>query len=283
MQDYYLALGVSETATESVIKIAYEGKMKALVRAQMSDSERRAEERVLGQAYATLSNPGKREWYDRKREEAEPRAPLISNQALIGGSIALATLLLAVGGWQAHLRGVERKAALAQEARLEEQRAIAAARQQEAEERQQESQAAREATMQARREAEQRRALERDRYEVSSRQTYDSQRARSVAAQQEYQARAEEERQRRTYQQQEERNRYQAAQEQQRAQAEVERQRRGMEQREREEERIRLERHYKAQREAEVNRSRAVAETETGLVPSRTRINKGPGFLPPTY
>ena len=43
MNNYYQALGVSENATPEILKIAFEGKLKALGKAKLSDAERKSE------------------------------------------------------------------------------------------------------------------------------------------------------------------------------------------------------------------------------------------------
>ena len=44
MQNYYAMLGVAHDVTPSVAKIAYEGKVKALAKANLSEAERQREE-----------------------------------------------------------------------------------------------------------------------------------------------------------------------------------------------------------------------------------------------
>ncbi len=98
MQNCYAALGVTHDVTPQVAKIAFEGKMKALAKAGLSESERRAEERLLAQAFATLSNPAKKDWYDKqwmKHGEREEKAAVASNRR--GWTLAAVMTVLLVG------------------------------------------------------------------------------------------------------------------------------------------------------------------------------------------
>ena len=95
MTDYYEALGVANDATAAIVKIAFEGKMKALAKAPASP-ERQAEERLLQQAYATLSNAQKREWYDRQLEARDKPRSSIPVPVMIGALVVVAAI---AGGW----------------------------------------------------------------------------------------------------------------------------------------------------------------------------------------
>jgi curved DNA-binding protein CbpA len=98
MQNCYAALGVTHDVTPQVAKIAFEGKMKALAKAGLSEAERRAEERLLAQAYATLSNPAKKDWYDKqwmKHGEREEEVAIASTRR--GWTVAAVMSVLFVG------------------------------------------------------------------------------------------------------------------------------------------------------------------------------------------
>lgn len=255
MKNYYEALGVAHDATPAIIKIAYEGQVKALEKAGLGEAERKEEEKLLTQAYVTLSNPAKRAWYDKRLEEHFERRKPKSRVPAAGVVVFVAMLVLGGGGWLVSARMAQKE-----KIRLEEQR-LALERER--------------AERQAELEAE-RLALERDRLERSSK--YAAERESRYAAAQfardrrandyssSYLARAEShDAQRERYEKQrqeaidrakEDRDRRQAAEDQRKAWAEVERQKRFVAEREREEERIRAEKHYRAQREAEVARQR---------------------------
>ncbi|HEY2629218.1 MAG TPA: hypothetical protein VGI57_08815 [Usitatibacter sp.] len=98
MQNCYAALGVTHDVTPQVAKIAFEGKMKALAKAGLSEAERREEERTLAQAFATLSNPAKKDWYDKqwmKHGEREEQVAEASNRR--GWTVAAVVSVLFVG------------------------------------------------------------------------------------------------------------------------------------------------------------------------------------------
>ena len=70
MTDYYAVLGVSRQATPSVLRIAYEGKLKGLAKSNLSEAERQAEAKQIESAFATLSDPLRRERHDERLEAA---------------------------------------------------------------------------------------------------------------------------------------------------------------------------------------------------------------------
>ena len=99
MQNCYATLGVTHDVTPQIAKIAYEGKLRALAKSGLPDAEKRAEERLLATAYATLSNPAKKDWYDKqwmKHGEREERAQAALSRN--GWFAAGALSLLLIGG-----------------------------------------------------------------------------------------------------------------------------------------------------------------------------------------
>lgn len=103
MTDYYALLGVSRQAQPAIVKIAYEGKLKALAASQPDPAARAAEERELNAAYVTLANPGKKGWYDRQLEgriarEHADGSRQVRNVALV----AVALVAIVAGGWTWH-------------------------------------------------------------------------------------------------------------------------------------------------------------------------------------
>ena len=246
MQNYYELLGVSHDATPQVVKIAYGGKLKALGAAGLSDAERKAEERLLEQAYVTLSNPAKKSWYDNQLAgvRAEP-GDGSAKKGLIA-AVAIVAVLIAGGAWYSLERSKVREAV-----RLEEQRlAIEQERlrhQLEIEKaRLEETQQGRDQGYGFRREVDQSSRAERERRAEEARARTEEGRAfRDQARERVIQTHDEREAQRR-----EDRSRRMADEDLRKARAEVERQKRFVADREREEERIRTERHYRVQREA---------------------------------
>jgi curved DNA-binding protein CbpA len=242
MIDYYGLLGVSREASPSVLKIAYEGKVKALAKGNLSEAERKSEERQLLAAYETLTDPLRRERYEERLEATASREE--SRAKAIPAIAAVVFLVLAVGGYVGYTRHVaEQKRQLA---RLEAERVKA----------EYERQALEAETERAKKEAELFAAdRERDAASSSSGSRYASGRYRysgsggynggysggdAIQAQQVEQAVAAMGEQERRMQ--EERDRWQAQQELARARAEAERQAQWVRDRQAEEERLRAER-----------------------------------------
>jgi curved DNA-binding protein CbpA len=100
MQTYYQLLNVSETASPAILKIAYAGRLKALESEPLPETQKAAERRQLEQAYLTLSNPAKRDWYDRRLADspAEHRKPV--SKGLVIGVAAVLVVAAAGGAWQ---------------------------------------------------------------------------------------------------------------------------------------------------------------------------------------
>src|SRR5688500_10635809 len=96
MNNYYQALGVSENATPEILKIAFEGKLKALAKGKLSEAERKAEEKLLRQAFGTLSNPAHRAAHDARLEGAADREAASSRTTAIG--IVAGVVVALVGG-----------------------------------------------------------------------------------------------------------------------------------------------------------------------------------------
>ena len=101
MKDYYEILGVARDATPNAVKIAYEGRMKKAAR--LSDKKRAAEERLLNEAYAILSNPAKREHFDSQRLEIDAHLEgSASKMPLVIGIVAVVVTVVRLGGNVAH-------------------------------------------------------------------------------------------------------------------------------------------------------------------------------------
>jgi hypothetical protein len=255
MENYYQVLGVPRSASASIVKIAYEGKRKALANAELSEAERRAEERALEQAYVTLSNPAKKEWYDGKIDShAEVEDAAVASSHFKGWFVAAALALVLISGIGYYF--VERASAR-EKLRLEEQR-IAVER----EKAQAQAEAERvrlqlaEDAQRFRQESETRAAALRERaYSDRS-----DQMARDRAVQNQVLGGAVNAAEQRQQQANEDRDRRLAEQQRRQAQADVERQKAWTRQRELEDERIRADRAYRAQREAEIARAKEAAE-----------------------
>lgn len=245
MQNHYEVLGVAHNATPAVVKIAYEGKLRQLARSDLADDERKEAERELERAYVTLSNPAKKQWYDRKLEE-QPAARPASGKGWIAGVAALVILLTAGGAWYSLERTKQRERVRLEEQRLaiEAEKARAQAEIEKA--RLLETQNAREQSQGYRREVEQSRTAERERrYQDAQQRAADDRAFQSQARERALKTHDERERQR-----QEDRDRRQAEEDRRKAWAEVERQKRFVAEREREEERARADRHYRERRDA---------------------------------
>ena len=274
MLNYYQVLGVPHDASDKIIKIAYEGKTKALGKAGLSENEARNELRLLDQAYATLANPAKRSWHDKQldamQHEAADAARVRNRMGWLVASI-LTVLLVAGGSYYGVERVNERERLRLEELRLANAKAKDDARAAAEEERLAQERSAleyRQSAEASRNYARDRAYLERQgRYNRDS-AYYDEVRSRTLNTWDTRQRHYEEDR-----------SRYLSEADQRKAWQEVERQKRFVAEREREEERARTERHYRVQRETEIAKAREITETETGLVPSRKRIQR-PGYPP---
>jgi len=257
MKNYYEALGVAQNATPAVVKIAYEGKVKHLV--ALSESERAAEKKLLDEAFAVLSNPAKKTWYDARLDEHHDKAERAATSGRKPLAIGLAVAAIALGGSAYYMseRTKERERVRLEEERIALEREKVR-RQAEIEElRLKDAQASRQESLEYRRAREAQYRTDRERMEweravraQESRTNYDAARQRSAETMDARQKVMEEERQRRL-----------ADQDQRKAQAEVERQKRWVAEREREEERARTERYNRVQREAAEARAREAAES----------------------
>jgi hypothetical protein len=269
MLNYYQVLGVAHDASDKIIKIAYEGKTKALGKAELSETERGNEERLLEQAYATLSNPAKRSWHDKQLalEEHSAADAARTRNRLGWFTAAVLTLLLVAGFGYYSVQRVGEKERL----RLEELRIVNAKAKEEARAAAEEERLAQEkAAFEYRQQSDASRQYARDRAYMDRQGRYN----RDSAFQDQVRSRTLNSWDRRENNAEEDRSRYLSEADQRKAWQEVERQKRFVAEREREEERIRAERHYRVQREAEIARAheRETPESETGLVPSRKRI-----------
>ena len=113
MHDYYLLLGIARNASAQVVKFAFEGRMKALgdPAYAASPGEKREEERLLKEAFVTLSMAAKRGPYDAKLAafEGQGGAVATSRPAWYVPAMAVACLaLVAAGLWVNHSRDKER-------------------------------------------------------------------------------------------------------------------------------------------------------------------------------
>lgn len=262
MQDHYQILGVSRTASDAVIRIAYEGRVKALEKSELPDREKRAERRQLDEAYGVLSDRAQRAAFDampaaRAPAEAPSRGVMAATFCVIG-------LLAAGGGWYAWDR-----ARAAERARLDAERVAA----EQAREREEAAEEARrrelaQARLEMVKEAEQ--AADSGRSPSRSRDTTRSfdyrgwENAANVYVQQAAEAQAQREQASREAQ-----DRMQAEMDRRRAQQEVERQKQYLRQQELEEERARYERQLRAQNEDRERRAREEAEARSAPPTSR--------------
>jgi hypothetical protein len=269
MLNYYQVLGVAHDASDKIIRIAYEGKTKNLGKAQLSESERGNEERLLEQAYVTLSNPAKRSWHDKQladEEHAVLDAARTRNR-LGWFTAAVLTLLLVAGFGYYSVQRVGEKERL----RLEELRIVNAKAKEEARAQAEEERLAQEkAAFEYRQQSDASRQYARDRAYMDRQGRYN----RDSAFQDQVRSRTLNSWDRRESNAEEDRSRYLSEADQRKAWQEVERQKRFVAEREHEEERIRTERYYRVQREAEMARAREreTPENESGLVPSRKHI-----------
>ena len=246
MQDYYQVLGVSEQSPVSVIRIAFEGKVKALRASSMSEAERNAEDRLLRQAFVTLTDPIRKAWYDRKLEkEREALTSEVPKWAAVA-AVALVTAGFTALGFQTVERSRERDIAYYEGLRIDAEQAKVRAATLVQLAQVAEAKAAREADNALRREREVRDWMERDRNYSSVQARYNDAYTRSEWDRQRYYVLAEA----RTEQYVEDRRQRNDLVNRYAARAELDRQVQWMENREAEEDRIRAERHYRAQQEA---------------------------------
>jgi colicin import membrane protein len=253
MPDHYEILGIPRHASERMVQLAYDGKMKALADPDYAASarERREEEERLREAFATLSHPLKRVAYDARLEAIEAGGDDDAQGWLTRGRLALIGVLLAVvaGGWiwNERLRAREREeVARADRAREEARQAVWKERAEAAEARREAQRLEEEAGIAAGRQWQERTDLERERaaYEAQRRaqeaqaasadsySRYSDSAARAARERAEQQAQLAEEERRRA------------------AQVEVERQKAYLRGLELDEERARALRHEQALREA---------------------------------
>ncbi len=262
MNNYYELLGVSQGATPSVVKIAYEGKLKALARSGLAEAQRKAEERELEKACVTLSSPSKRTWYDNQLEKQHAtESASQGSRGLIAGAVVVA--LLAAGiGWYFVDRGRTREGLRieAERLKLEQERLVferdKAQRVLELEKASLEQPAApRQVEI---------RVLGDDRDQALRERAYSDAQARAdrdAAFREEVRKRALDNHDRLQQQRQEDRDRRQSEEERRRAIAEVERLKQGLRQRELEEERARTERYNRARSEDLARQRREAAES----------------------
>ena len=255
MQNCYATLGVTQDVTPQVAKIAYEGKLKALAKAGLAEAERLAEERALTQAYVTLSNPAKKDWYDKqwmKHGEREEQAAAVHHKrGWLVASVLSVLLVGAVTYYYVHRAG-ERERLRLEEQRIANERALI---DKAAELEQQRIDAAKDAE-QARQDLRERQQAARERAYSDSLNRYDQNRSSSEQARAR-QAELSEQRQR---QYDEQRARSQDEIERRRAQAEVDRQKRFVQEREYEERRAAAEREARVRYEADRRAREAAIE-----------------------
>ncbi len=250
MHDYYQLLGVARNASPQVIKIAFEGKLKSLADPAYAAAPevKRSEERLLRDAYVTLSVPAKRGPYDAKLAAAEEAGAESagSRPHWLWPSLAVAALVAVIAGayWVDYSKEQERLRIEAQKVEL--QRETARRKAEQDAERLKLQQARQEEAIRRSRAHEEQVWMQRDRAEWERQRRVEESRAQ----QNEYSRQQKERRERDEGLREEERLR--RAQEDRRRQAlyEVERQKEYLRQREAEEERARAARHERAQQEA---------------------------------
>ena len=256
MQDYYQVLGVSEQSTLAVIRIAFEGKVKALRASSLGEAERNAEDRLLRLAFVTLTDPIRKAWYDRKLEKQRAALTAEFPKWAAVAAVALVTAGFTALGFQTAERSRERDLAYYEGLRIDAERAKAraAAAVQLAE--LAEARAAREANDALRRDREVRHWMERDRNYSNAQARYNDAYTRSEWDRQRYYVLTEA----RTTQYVEDRRQRNEVVNRYVARAELDRQVQWMENREAEEDRIRSEKHYRAQQEAASIKAREAME-----------------------
>jgi len=252
MTDHYEILGIPRHASDRMVQIAYDGKMKALADPDYAASarERREEERRLREAFATLSQPHRRVAYDAKLAALDAGEDEEEGW-LTRGRLALIAVLVAVaaGGWiwNERLRAREREEiARTDRAREEARQAVWRERAEAAEARREAQRLEEEAGIAAGRQWQERTDLERERaaYETQRRaQEAQAGSAEAYARDRESFARAARERAEQQAQRAEEEKR-------RAAEMEVERQKTYLRGLELDEERARAVRHEQALRES---------------------------------
>lgn len=260
MHDYYLLLGVARNASPQVIKIAFEGKLKSLADPAYAASpeQKRDEERLLRDAYVTLTVPAKRGPYDAKLLAAEEAAAAASGDRprWLWPALAAGTLVAVVAGafWVEHTKEQERLRIEAQKVEL--QRETARRKADQDAERLKLQQARQEEALRRSRAHEEQVWMQRDRAEYERHRRMEESRVYQSESQ-----RAQQERRERDERLREE-ERLRRAQEERRRQAlyEVERQKQYLRQLEAEEERARAARHERAQQEAREREYRRLVE-----------------------
>jgi hypothetical protein len=271
MLNYYQVLGVPHDANDRVIKIAYEGKLKALAKAELSETERRNEERLLEQAYATLSSDAKRSWHDKQLALEDQHAVDAARARNRMGWFAAAVMaLLLVGGSSYYaVQRIDDRERL----RLEELRIVNAKAKEDARIAADEERLAQEkSSFQYRQERDASRQYSSDRSYFDRQSRYN----RDSAFQDQVRSRTLNTWDTYMQQQEEDRNRNLSDADRRKAWQEVERQKRFVEEREREDERIRSDRYYRVQREMELARNREATEASAydpsiGPLPPRKR------------
>jgi hypothetical protein len=253
MQDHYETLGIPRHASDRMVQLAYEGKMKALADPGYAASarERRAEEQRLREAFATLSHPHRRVAYDARLAAVEAAGDEDPAGWSTRGRLALIATLLAVAAagwiWNERLRAREREEiARADRAREEARQAVWRERAEAAEARREAQREEEEAALREGRQWQERTDLERERAAYEAQRRAQEAQAAYAESQSRYgdsAARASRERAEQQAQQAEEERR-------RAAELEVERQKAYLRGLELDEERARALRHEQALREA---------------------------------
>jgi len=256
MQDYYQVLGVSEQSTLAVIRIAFEGKVKALRSSSLGEADRNAEDRLLRQAFVTLTDPIRKAWYDRKLEKEREALTAMPPQWAALAAVAVVTAGFTALAWQTVERSRERDVAYYEGLRLDAEQAKARAAAQVRLAELAEAKAAREVEVALRQDREMRNWIDRDRNYSNVQARYNDAYTRSEWDRQRYYVLTEA----RTQQYVEDHRQRNDLLNRYAARAELDRQVQWMENREAEEERIRAEKHYRAQSEAAMIKAREAAE-----------------------
>ena len=269
MQNHYQVLGVSVGATPEVLRIAFEGRLKALAKARLGEPERKAEEAALRLAYGTLTNPARRAAFDAQLEGAGEREARSSRNTTIAVVAAVLVAVVAGLGWYFSERGARAERIRLEEARIareaEELRYRVATEKADKERREREAAYAQESA--ARREERDRQRVERERTQYQR----EVDRAQSVADREAERARSEEEARERERERAELRDKAQAERDLAAAQRDANRQKRYLEQQEEEERRIREERHQRAVLDSEEARKRELEAARAAREAERAR------------